>query len=414
MTAQAKLNPNPNPNPQPSQVKSFADLLYPITPELFFREYFGKQPLHIQNQAWKAADLPNWQGLSDLLNQTAIWNTQNLKLALDREVLPSQAYCEEVITLDRPILRPDPIKIMEFVKKGATIVANDIDSFTEGLRTVANVLEHALDGKAQANLYCSSRQRQAFDSHFDAHDVFAVHCDGEKRWKVYQTKEIWPIHHRRYDNHRFNLADREKRRGEVALDIVMKPGDLLYIPRGQYHDAMAAKAGSIHIAFGVTQLIGLELVNLATDMLVDMDIFRQPLPRTAEGERNLAQHLGKLGQAFAELSRNPQFAANVRAYQQAYRYKRGGISLPVTPETINYRLNGVFSIEGDEAKGANLVSAKGKVKIPPDKLEMTRWVLAQKAPFDRFDFMDEFAHIPGQNCDRFLTDLMTMGLIRKT
>src|SRR3546814_12960582 len=34
--------------------------------------------------------------------------------------------------------------------------------------------------------------------------------------------------------------------------IRMQPGDLLYIPRGRYHDALASENGALHIAFGVT------------------------------------------------------------------------------------------------------------------------------------------------------------------
>jgi ribosomal protein L16 Arg81 hydroxylase len=31
----------------PNQIASLADILYPLTPEEFFRDYHGKKPVHI-------------------------------------------------------------------------------------------------------------------------------------------------------------------------------------------------------------------------------------------------------------------------------------------------------------------------------------------------------------------------------
>ena len=51
-----------------------------------------------------------------------------------------------------------------------------------------------------------------------------------------------------------------KRAGKLIDQVTLKPGDLLYIPRGQYHDALASKNGAIHVAFGLTYFKPIDLM----------------------------------------------------------------------------------------------------------------------------------------------------------
>src|SRR3546814_10732308 len=131
-----------------------------------------------------------------------------------------------------------------------SVILNDIDALAPGVRQLANELQEATGGRSQANLYFSMSQRQAFGPHCDVHEVFAVHCNGEKVWNLYENREEAPVNHPSFQ---FGDAERERRAGKVAEQIRMQPGDLLYIPRGRYHDAMASEHGALHIPFGVTR-----------------------------------------------------------------------------------------------------------------------------------------------------------------
>ena len=55
------------------------------------------------------------------------------------------------------------------------------------------------------------------------------------------------------------LNERTKKSGKIIDQVLLKPGDLLYLPRGQFHDALASKNGAIHIAFGITYMKPLDL-----------------------------------------------------------------------------------------------------------------------------------------------------------
>ena len=88
---------------------------------------------------------------------------------------------------------PDPKKVQYYLKKGASLVLNDIIYYSKNIKNLAIDLQEITNGKCQANLYFSMQNRQAFGPHFDTHDVFALHCDGEKTWNIYETLADNPI-----------------------------------------------------------------------------------------------------------------------------------------------------------------------------------------------------------------------------
>ena len=98
-------------------------------------------------------------------------------------------------------------------------------------------MEEALGGKVQANLYLSSKRKQGFRAHFDFHDVFAIHVMGEKTWTVFKGMAEHPIKHPVFEG--WPKERHEQLKGELWREVRMSPGDLLYLPRGQYHYALA-------------------------------------------------------------------------------------------------------------------------------------------------------------------------------
>ncbi|MGB0671282.1 MAG: JmjC domain-containing protein, partial [Rhodospirillales bacterium] len=310
-------------------LQSFEALLAPMTPEEFFSDYFNKKPVLICGDADKFDTVINWRSLSELLNMTELWSAENLNMVLDTEMIPTEAFCKPAT--DRrlhPVMQPDARKVKALLNKGASLALNSIDSFTPGLRSVATTIESAVRGKAQVNLYCSRKQRKAFKAHGDSHDVFALHCEGEKEWWVYEGRQDRPINHPLWKYEKDGQGEREK--GKVLMHFVMTPGDMLYLPRGQYHDALSVTDACAHVALGVTYSIGLELLDLVWEHAVRDAEFRTNLPSDPSemGEKDLALHLASLGKRLDRIVSSPAFLKQVRAYQASFHYDRGGYDLP--------------------------------------------------------------------------------------
>jgi len=271
----------------------FDSLLAPIGRETFFRDYFGKKPLHVKGTSERSAAIMTLSGLNGLMSMTSVWSPQTLKLVMDRNPVPVPDYCSRTLALggDGTALRPDPDLVQRWIGKGASVVLNDIDALSPGVRQFANELQEATGGRSQANVYFSMSQHQAFGPHCDVHEVFAVHCNGEKVWNIYESREDTPINHPSFQ---FGDAERERRAGKVAEQVLMQPGDLLYIPRGLYHDALASENGALHIAFGVTLPKALDLLAIIWEAAVQDPEMRADLPHKADSAA-LGKVLKKMG-----------------------------------------------------------------------------------------------------------------------
>lgn len=396
----------------------FDDIIAPISRATFFADYYDKKPLHIpaadSKNPHRFDQVMNWDRLNQLLNMTPVWNSKSLLMVLDTKMVPAGAYCED--STDRygnPVQSADPEKVMALLQRGASLVANDIDSLTPEMRRVSTALEEAFTGKVQINLYCSWAAHKAFTSHFDTHDVMALHVAGEKTWLVYENRMPHPVRHRRYGNEIYTDNQHTDQKGEVMMEITMRPGDVLYLPRGWYHDALADSPGTIHLACGITGIIGFDLLDALSDVAVDQEIFRLNFPREEEGEEALNAHMDALRDTLVGLINAKEFRQAYRNFQHAFRTPRGGMALPVTVIEKHYAVSGPgFAVQ--EVQGRSVLSGpKGKTPIPPAFLAPTLWVLNHQT-FARAEYLKQTFALDVEMADKALSQLLKMGVIAET
>lgn len=391
---------------------TFADLLAPITPEQFFADYHGRKVLHVAGAADKFAAVMSWAKLNAVLDMTGVWSSHSFAMALDGVMVPARDYCQPAI--DRAtganVMQPDAGLVTALIQRGASLVLNDIDTLNPGLAAVARALEATLECRSQANLYCSSRAHPAFATHFDNHDVYALHVEGEKLWRIYRGRLDNPINHPTFQGQPPSFHDRSK--GEVAAEILLKPGDLLYIPRGTYHDALARTAGCVHVSFSAMTPIGLDFVSGLFERAVHDSLFRADVPRrhVPGGEAAFDRHMAALAERLAAIATDPATVQAFRQFQDRCRYKRGGFDLSqVMFESRDYRVNPGFSVIQQE--GAWLLRKGGQSTAIPTGLERAvGWIVAH----DEFTVEGLTAAAPAlSDAERaeIIASLETMGVI---
>jgi len=389
----------------------FNDIMAPIGADTFMAEYEGKKPLHLKGGADKFAEVMTWSLLNDLLGQASIWSSQSLMLVLNKEQIAAQAYCTPSAGRDGgQVLRPDPAKVKDYLRKGATLIANDIDHLSAGLTAFSRTMEQALGGKVQGNLYCSSQRRQGFAAHFDKHDVYAVHVEGTKTWYVYEGLAENPINHPMFKS--YGQDHHDKAKGKLLLEVKMEPGDLLYLPRGQYHDALADEGGAVHIAFGVTHPIGMDVMSILFERALADPIFRGNLPRSDKG--GLDERLERLADKIGDILKDSETIAAVARFQKSFSYPRYGYDLPGLLEAKvepSYRVHAadIKLVEQGGRYGLVKAGSRQAVEVPGDISDMVDWVL-KRQQFSRGDLAKAFPNQPAKALDKLLTDLGTMRL----
>lgn len=394
-----------------NRLVTFADLLCPFSENRFFDEVHDKRPLHIQAEsADKFASVMSWPILNRILNMTAIWSPESLQLVLDRETILAEAYCREAVDrTNAEALQPDTEKVKSLLRRGASLVANDIDTLTPQLAATADIFEHALGGKVQSNLYYSGRQRQAFDTHFDTHEVFALHVEGEKTWRIYEGRVDRPIAHPAYKS--LDRAYHDAHKGPVNMEVAMRPGDLLYIPRGYYHDALATSSGAIHIAFGITHVIGYDLVNILLAHAVADPAFRTNFPLPRAGEAASRQHLAGLVEHVTRLAASDAVAQDVQRFRREYSYPRGGFDLPADAEPSTYRVTS-RNLQLIERDGQHMIENRaGALVVPATFVSMVKWVLARNQ-FEAADLTRAFPQATQKQTHQILANMARAGVVQ--
>ena len=391
---------------------SFDAIMAPLGAERFFAEYEGKQPLHLKGAADKFAAVMTWARLNDLLGQATIWSHNTLKLLLDKEPIPAARYCTtEIDRNGGQVLRPDSNKVKDYLKRGATLVANDIDHLSPGLTAFADAMERALGGKVQGNLYLSSRGRPGFGAHFDTHDVYAVHVEGTKTWHIYEGRAHDPIAHPLFKT--LSREHHEQAKGAKVMDVHMEPGDLLYLPRGQYHDALADEGGTVHIAFGVTYPIGFDVMTLLFDRVAAEPEFRANLPRPdGPAAGALAAHLAALGERIQSILAEPGTAAQIAALQRGFRYARHAYDLPglleqPAEDRFRVRAKGIRLVQQAGRYGLVQEGSRAATEVPAEVSPMVAWVL-ERREFTRDDLAAAFPERQSAQIAQLLRDLGAM------
>jgi bifunctional lysine-specific demethylase and histidyl-hydroxylase MINA len=397
-----------------SRIDTFADLIAPIGEDTFFAEYHDQKPLHIQAPAPdKLDDVMSWDALSEILNMTAIWSPSNLKLYLDSIAIPVEKYCRQAIDRNnQQSMQPDAGKVKSLLRRGASIVANDIDTLTPGLIAVTDALERRLGGKVQSNLYCSWQQHQAFPTHFDTHEVFALHVAGEKVWKIYEGRLENPIANDAYKN--VDDGFNETHRGALLDEVTLRPGDVLYIPRGQYHDALASSEGCIHLSFGVTHIIGFDVMTMLFEHALADPAFRSNIPLPGAGDDAQDAWIDDLADRLAKIGKSDDFKASIAPMRDAFHYHRGGFNLPGDALTENSEDRFEVSVKSlkivHKDGKALLESVKGQVPIPNDIVNPVAWIV-EAGQFSDDEFAEAFPGLATATRTKLIQDLTSMRVI---
>ncbi len=154
------------------------------------------------------------------------------------------------------------------------------------LARFCRALEAELGHPAQANSYYTPRRSQGFAVHHDTHDVFVLQVAGEKHWRVYDPLWELPLKQQRWSS-----AMGEP--GPAVLELTLRAGDTLYLPRGWLHDALTSETDSLHVTIGVNLHTWVDAVRAALDECEEDVEFRRSVPEDGSMEADLLERLAE-------------------------------------------------------------------------------------------------------------------------
>lgn len=208
-------------------------LLNPMPLAAFLSEHFQRSPLVLPRtegrdrafvRLFGAAD---WEARIDCL-----WTRDAKSFAVARagERIPPEFYYEDS---GGPALPP----MKKLFANGWSWVANFVDIGSCELTALARDARGVFGRRVWVNAYRTPPGAACFPVHADEHDVVILQMEGAKRWRVFpgEAKSV-PF------------------AGAAApvLEEVLRAGDLMYLPAGFPHEAVALEdEDSLHLTLGI-------------------------------------------------------------------------------------------------------------------------------------------------------------------
>ncbi|QDL07014.1 cupin [Brasilonema octagenarum UFV-E1] len=275
----------------------FRDILKPYNVEEFFKKNWTSEAVFISSgDETKFANLFSWEKLTDLLNFHQ-FKYPDLRLALDEKVLDESANAN----------------IIQRCQEGATLILNGVHKLIPELATFAEQIKYDFGCGVQVNAYCSWPKRQGFSSHYDTHEVFILQIDGTKQWYVFRDTIKYPLAEQKSSS--FSPPEEE-----AYLICTLKPGDVLYIPRGHWHYAVAVDQPSLHLTLGVHCKTGVDFLEWIVNELRQQEEWRKSLPlrvETAAAQGYVDSLIEKLSKHIAHSDLYDDYISYIESFDKA-------------------------------------------------------------------------------------------------
>jgi ribosomal protein L16 Arg81 hydroxylase len=177
---------------------------------------------------------------------------------------------------------------------GETIRLDGVQESWPPLATLVAALELELNCSLNVNFYLTPADSQGFAVHFDTHDTFILQVGGAKEWSIYEPDVMLPVEMPVFLKSLREPAGSSLDESSVRLlrQARLETGDLLYVPRGFPHKAVASGAPSLHLTVGIHPTYWLDFLKLALERAcVDEPALRRSLAPGALAEPALRDGL---------------------------------------------------------------------------------------------------------------------------
>ncbi|XP_022214592.2 bifunctional lysine-specific demethylase and histidyl-hydroxylase NO66 [Drosophila obscura] len=218
--------------------REMAELIAPMTMATFLRDHWEKEAFRVDSTTpGRFSNLISFNMIDQMLIENHVEFTTNIDVT---------SYEGGVRKTLNPEGRALPPSVWAHYRRGCSIRILNPSTYLIALRQLCIKLQEFFHCLVGANVYLTPPGSQGFAPHYDDIEAFVLQVEGKKRWRIYPPTKELPR------ESSGNLSQAEL--GDPIMDIVLKPGDFLYFPRGWIHQAITEKnSHSLHITLSAYQ-----------------------------------------------------------------------------------------------------------------------------------------------------------------
>ena len=354
---------------------ALARVLAPVGAERFLAEYWEKKPLSVPR-----GDDGRFDDLLSLADAETLVCSSGIRYPAFRLVKAGAKLDTRDYTVDLP-WRPaaftgaaDVQRVLAEFEAGATIVLQALHLHWRPLAEFSRALEARLGHPVQANAYYTPRRSQGLPVHHDTHDVFVLQVAGEKRWRVYRPALELPLKDQRYSP---ELGEP----GEPVDDLVLAPGDTLYLPRGWLHEALTSASDSLHLTVGVNVYTWLDAFKAALAACEDDVEFRRSVRADGRPDIDLVERLRpRLAPSAVSRRLRERFVSSRRPVLDGQLRQVRALDGLTVDTSLERRPTVIADVTAD-AEGVSIAFEGKKVVLPTHAREEAEFAAAATAAF---------------------------------
>jgi ribosomal protein L16 Arg81 hydroxylase len=267
-------NGPPNIMTSQAQTKAFdlTALIAPARAEDFFREHWERKPLHLSRGDANYYDSVLTNGDLEHIISCADLRYPAIQLARNGSYLAAEAYTKNIKHGSEFFNGvPDLGQIQSEYRSGSTVVLPALQRTWGPLRELCAALENDFSHAVHANAYLTPGDSPGFTPHYDTHEVFVLQIAGNKRWRLFEPPLKLPHRTQPFTPIGYALP-------APIQELELKPGDLLYLPRGYVHAAYTSHTHSAHVTIGMTVYTWVELLSELVASSKEIAALRTALP----------------------------------------------------------------------------------------------------------------------------------------
>ncbi|HFC8169223.1 TPA: cupin domain-containing protein, partial [Neisseria meningitidis] len=267
----------------------------------FNENYLYKKPFIFK----KALDVSSisWKEINELYQRAdpTDWQFKFRK----GEIIPKEAYVESFNDVGRIRHRFNKTAVYQYLQDGATMVYNRIDN-EPFVDSIAKQIAQFAQAQTVVSGYLAFGSSSSYRNHWDTRDVFAVQLIGKKHWTISAPNFDMPLYMQQAKDMPHITPSKT-----VDMEVILEAGDILYIPRGWWHNPMPMNCETFHLAIGTFPPNGYNYMEWLMKKIPDIQSIRQNFIGWQHDQKNLDD----AAQAITEMMNNPK---NYQTFMQDF------------------------------------------------------------------------------------------------
>lgn len=282
--------------------KNFEDLIAPLPVCEFFARYWEKDFLHLHNAPGRFASYFSLHDFDSWLTSAR----GTLFVSPQEADAPTESYSPSAISLSTAYAA---------FARGSLLVLSPMTDWPP-LQGLVKALGRDFHAEIKVEAHLAPKNTRTFPPYAAGHDVLILQLEGERVWHLHELSllQVNPVQKK---NLKFPLDWYGRTKAPVVAEVCLKPGDLLFVPRGMPHRAAPENGVSLHLDFAITPFVWMDFLRVATECVaVRSAELRRALPpgfvedqETGESLRSTFQRVMK---TFQEMASFDEVLAAVR------------------------------------------------------------------------------------------------------